>query len=353
MWRPLTIHATLWVAIASATALTLDLTDPLSRIEGSTWIHETKTANENPLPRVLLVHSYHSGYPWVDSLTRGVHMALPESEVELGVFHMDTKRRSDEAWMRDAGARALKLVEEWQPSVVIATDDNAQRYFASLLDATSDVPVVFCGVNGTLEEYGYPNENATGILERPHFEESIRYLQRLYPEARRIAIVSDDSPTSRGAISHMNDIPGLCEIVSRETPATFQDWRRAILGASKHADAIAVYTYHTVLRQDTGENARPKRVMDWSAQNSTIPIVGFLSFAVDDGAICGFLESGVEQGRLAGDMARRILEGARPSDLPIVTALEGYSMLNLRTARQMGVEIPEDLLESTEVVRGE
>lgn len=308
-------------------------TDPVSRQVG----------------KVLLVHSYHSGYPWVDVITRGVQMALDGQHIEVKTFYMDTKRRTDLAWKEQAGAEAKEIVAQWQPDVVIAADDNAQQYFAKDYVETDGPSVVFCGVNAKLSVYGYPARNVTGILERPHFAESLGMLSRLLPQARHIAIVTDDSPTSTGAIDYMI-APAPWRIVSCEQPRTLEQWRAAIGSAQNRADAIAVYMYHTLKDGDGQTSVEPSQVMSWTVKNSRIPIVGFSIFAVDDGVLCGYLESGVEHGFKAGQMAREILDGTAPGEIPIVTALEGHAMINLATARDLDIEVPSRVLIETAIV---
>ena len=314
---------------------------------------ETTTAPPRTEKKVLLVHSYHTGYPWVDAITQGVKRAFAGSHAHLEIFYMDTKRRTSEAWKRQSGQNARQIVEEWRPDVVITSDDNAQQYFAKDYAGRQTPQVVFCGVNASPQKYGYPASNVTGILEVPHFAASLDHLRKFVPDAKRIAIVTDDSPTSAGALAFMKRQPTSCELVSCETPTTFKQWQNAIRRCQDSADAIAVYMYHTVKRAGQAESMEPKEVMAWTVANSRIPIVGLFIFTVDDGALCGFLESGVEHGFRAGQMALELLGGKSAADVPLVTALEGQSMLNMATARKFGISVPGEALRATDIVIGE
>ncbi len=300
-------------------------------------------------PRVWLVHSYHAGYPWVDAITRGVRMALSRSNVDLQILCMDTKRNTDEGFKRDAGDRARQIVTEWRPSVVIAVDDNAQKHFAQSYAGRDDVQIVFCGVNAKPEEYGYPASNVTGVLERPHFKSSLALLRRMVPQARRVAVLSDDSPTSAGALQFMDDATDF-EIASKDMVSTFDQWKDRVRQLQATADAIAIYMYHTVKEAGSTQSLDPTAVMRWTVDNSSTPIVGFFIFAVDDGVLCGYLESGVEHGQRAGIMAVEILGGKRAGQIDIVTALDGQSMLNLKTARKLGLTIPDSIPGSIEIL---
>jgi ABC-type uncharacterized transport system substrate-binding protein len=303
--------------------------------------------------KILLVHSYHAGYPWVDGITRGLRMSLSGGSIDLQIFYMDTKRQTSDEWKIEVGRRAKEIVNEWRPDVVIAADDNAQKYFVTTFQASDDAPqFVFCGVNAEPAEYGYPAPNVTGILERPHFSASFDMLAKIQPNVKRIAFITDDSPTSKGVITHLKTLKLDYEIVSIDTPTTFADWRKAVQERETTADALAVFNYHTVQQNQSDERMEPAAVMKWTVENCDIPIIGFQVFTVDDGALCGYLESAVEHGMKAGGMALEILQGKSAGDIPLITALEGQSMLNMITARRLGIRVPAELIAQTDVTIG-
>lgn len=283
---------------------------------------------------MLLIHSYHTGYPWVDAITRGVRMVLSDAHVDLQVYYMDTKRRTSEQWKTAAGEKACDLINEWRPAIVIGADDNAQQYCLKKYAGQSSPQIVFCGVNAAPEKYGYPASNVTGIQERPHVEESLNMFQKLKPDARRIAIVTDNSPTSDGALKFLKSPPGPFEIVTVKTPSTFDAWKKAIEDVQSLADGVATYMYHTVKADasDHSESVEPEKLMAWTVDNCKLPIIGFFIFTMDDGGLVGYLESGVEHGMEAARMAKQIMAGKTPGDIPVQTALHGQSMLNLITA---------------------
>jgi ABC-type uncharacterized transport system substrate-binding protein len=116
------------------------------------------------------------------------------------------------------------------------------------------------------------------------------------------------------------------------------------------ADAIAVYMYHTLKEPGNPESLEPTAVMRWTVDNSSLPVLGFFIFAVDDGALCGYLESGVGHGMRAGTMALEVLAGKSAGEIEIATALEGQSMLNLKTAKRLGLVVPETVVQGIDVL---
>jgi ABC-type uncharacterized transport system substrate-binding protein len=314
----------------------------------------TAPASRDSRPRVLLVHSYHTSYAWVDSVTRGVRMGLSPKEVDLEVFYMDTKRRSDEGWKLQRGAEARALVEEWNPEIVILVDDNAQQYLGKYLVGAPRPRLVFCGVNAEPSKYGYTPTTATGIIERPHIRQTFELVHRLLPDARRVLIVTDDNETTRGVSPFLTDLPPPFEAIEHKFVSTLAAWQETIENGREGADVILVYTYHTLM-QNAGApdapNADPKLVLQWTVAHSPVPLIGALVFNLDDGALCGLVESGVEQGRAAAEYVTRLLHGSELSQLPVKVATQGQSMLNLSAARHWGITPSPEVLSEFQIVK--
>ncbi len=294
--------------------------------------------------KVLVVHRYHPEYPWEQNISAGIEKGLENSASEVRTLYMDTKRRNDEASKVAAGEKAAELVADWNPNVVIACDDDAQRYFASRYVGRSTPNVVFCAVNGDAATYGYPAPNVTGVLERPYFQETMKFLDILSPGFKRIALISEESITSDLAFRFMTTDGSPFEIASKTKCSDFAQWQKAVMDAQDKAGAIGVYTYHSLKKAGTDENMDPAEVMRWTVASSRLPVVGFLDFAIADGALCGMVESGEEQGLRAGQIARMVLNGRRASEFPIVkTGLHGRKLLNIEAAKAKGIAIPDHL----------
>jgi ABC-type uncharacterized transport system substrate-binding protein len=101
------------------------------------------------------------------------------------------------------------------------------------------------------------------------------------------------------------------------------------------------------------EQITPEQVLQWTISNSKVPVIGFLSFAIDAGALGGVVESGSEHGFKAGQMALKILKGTPASDIPIGVVQEGKTMFNFESAERFDIAIPSrDLIESNAVITG-
>lgn len=315
-------------------------------------------APDRPAPvsptRILIVHSYSSDYAWTAGIQRGIERALAGAkDVVWEVYFMDTKRRSRPEERRQAGELALAITEEWGPDVVITSDDNAQDEFSRFLVGRDDLNVVFCGVNAAAAKYGFPAANVTGLLERPAVDRSVALLDRIAPGSSKLALLTDASPTSDGAIAWIRQQTASKRFASYLQPRTFRAWKKAVRTLNRTAEAVGLYTYHTV-KDESGAPVPPREVMTWTIEHLRRPSFAMFSFAVDDGALVGYVGSAYENGLKAGMWALELARGRPLEDFPMTSAVKGQSMLNLRTAHQLGLTPSPDLLEEIDVrIRGE
>lgn len=300
---------------------------------------------------VLIVHSYHAGYSWTDGIQAGIAEAFQGTEVTTEVFYMDAKRKSDPGSCTAAGQAAMARVVALKPRVVITSDDAAQKYFAQELAGKPGAPaVVFNGVNAEAAKYHYPAVNVTGILERPHVGQCLEFVHKLLPEAKQVAFIADGSDVTEAMIPYFKAQEQAVPIVAYDVATTVDEWQ-ALVRKHQDKDAILVHTYQT-LKEATGQPADSKAVMAWTVANSRRPLIGVYDFAVREGALFGITESAKEHGLESGRLARQILAGVKPGDLPIITAKKGLILFNLTSAKAVGVQIPFEMLELASEIIG-
>jgi ABC-type uncharacterized transport system substrate-binding protein len=303
---------------------------------------------------ILVVHSYDMEYSWVDAVNKGLHSALIEyPELTVHEFYMDTKRKAKEKQQIEAGLRALEQVKRIKPNLVIVSDDDAQEHFALQLRKISSVPIIFLGVNRSLKDYGYPLKGMTGVVERPFVDQAIAYCGQIIPNLRRIAFISDSSSTTFGLMQWVTQQKSSQLIHSYAMPHTFAEWQKSVFWANANADAILVYVYHSIKRNEQDSvSMNPSEVMEWTRKNAKVPSIALIGFDINDGALCGVVESGAQQGAEAGQLALRVLNGEIADSIPIVEPLRGQTQLNLQAAQDLGIRIPQDFIDSTSVVKG-
>ncbi len=302
-----------------------------------------------PSEKVLLIFSYHPEHPWVVEETRGAEDILEERGVETEKFYLDTKRNTSAEWKEEVAEEAMRKIDDFKPDLVIVFDDNACELVAKEYIGES-LPFVFCGMDGEPEDYGFPAQNITGVIERHHLEATIELLRRLVPDVEKLAIMSDDSPTSQAFITRVRNIIPPVEISEFYTTNDFDAWKAEVNRLQTNVDAIGIYVYHTIKENSEEQSLPPEDVLGWTLENSELPGFAFSDFTVRDGVLCGVTVSGYEQGMTAAEIAIRILNGETPADIPIKCPEEGIPMINEIRAEELNIEIPADVLEEVEIL---
>ncbi|MFC1981070.1 ABC transporter substrate-binding protein [Chloroflexota bacterium] len=298
---------------------------------------------------MLLIFSYHPEYAWVIDEARGVNDVLKDAGVETESFYLDTKKNTSYEWMEKVAREAADKIKEYKPDLVIVFDDNACELVAKKYIG-EDLPFVFCGMNGEPEDYGFPAKNITGVIERHHLQETIELLRQLEPGVETLAIMSDDSPTSKAFITSIKKVTPSIEISEYYTTNDFDAWKTKIEELQTKVDAIGLYVYHTVKEKGGETSLPPEEVLGWTLENNRLPECAFSDFTVKDGALCGVTESGYEQGKAAAEIAVRILNGEEPGNIAIELTDKGEILVNETRANELNIEIPEGVLSIAEII---
>jgi len=268
------------------------------------------TATSVNAARCVYISSYHKGYAWSDGVERGLLKTL-DGKCEITTFNMDTKRSKDEASIKQAALKAKKLIDATQPDVVIASDDNASKYLIVPYYRDADIPFVFCGVNWTVEQYGYPFRNVTGMIEVAAIEPMLDKAAAITGKIKHAYYIGADTLTEEKnlkrfvAAGKRNSI-----IITSRLVQSMSAWIDAYKQAQQ-ADLIIM-----------GSNAG---ILNWNkdeAQHAMLPVSSTLS-ATNHGWMMPYTMFGMtkvpeEQGEWAARVAIEILNGTEPSDIPII-----------------------------------
>lgn len=299
--------------------------------------------------KALLIFSYDSEYSWVQEEARGAEDILGNKGIAIEKFYMDTKRHTSRDWGEKAADNAVKKIEEFKPDIVIVFDDNAcdlvaKKYIGQKL------PFVFCGMNGEPEDYGFPAENITGVLERELYAESIELLKKLVPKVKKVAMLFDESNTSKKAISQLRNTDLHVEVSEIFSTNDFNEWKAKVRELQTSVDALGVIAYHTLKDKDSKTSLPMEAVLNWTLENSKIPDFSINDFTVRDGVLCGVVQSGYQQGKAAAEIALRILNGESPADIPVIAPREGITLVNKRRADDLKIQIPQEVSQSATLI---
>ncbi|GEM_PF-2939611 len=303
--------------------------------------------------KILIVHSYHKTMPWVRDYTRGIRTTLTrhhDIHCILKHFYMDTKIHPEGA--KEKARQAYKIFQGWRPDIVIACDDNAQKYFVVpyLKDKTS-TPVVFLGVNEDPERYGYPAKNVTGVLERNHVVMTLELLQRLKPDCKRIAVLNDASPTgmilTRRIKKALSALPSThLQVIGYYNTNSFEEWKRLVTNLQERADGLYFITYFT-FRDKQGRHVPALEALKWLLLNSRLPEASNTMDTVRNGALCSIAIDGFISGEDAASILLDIFHGTKVSQIPLKRTERGLRLINRSRARVLGLKIPTFLVSGT------
>jgi ABC-type uncharacterized transport system substrate-binding protein len=298
--------------------------------------------------KLLFVNSYHKGFKWSDDIEKGILKALnikalpdgtfdtSKSEVELRVFRMDTKLNKSEAFKKQAALSAKAIIDEWQPDIVVTSDDNAAKYLIVPYYRNSAVPFVFCGVSWDASDYGFPASNVTGMVEVAPIPQIMELLER-YAKGDRLGFIGSDNLTSHRDIEYQKKKYGL-NFSAGKYVSTFDEWKKEYLRLQSTVDMIM---WTNPIGIEGWDNAL---ALEYILGNTTIPSAG-TSDNIVRFALLGRVRIAEEQGWWSGKTALRILEGADPADIPIVGNKESRLYLNMELAKRMNIKFPMELIE--------
>lgn len=294
--------------------------------------------------RILWVSSYHRGYEANDDIERGLHRVLKDTGIQLRTFFMDTKRNNSTEYGEKAGGEAMAVVKSFDPDLIIASDDNAQKYLVAPYLVNSRYPVVFCGLNGEASSYGYPAKNITGMIEIDLVHEMLGHM-RQYARGDRIGYLSGDVTAERKMVDIYNK-KFFSNNMRSYLVSSMAGFKETFLRAQQEVDMLYIYNY-------TG-------IKDWNPQEAEL----FLSrhTRIPTGSHNGFMSPFVvfvvaksleEHGEYAARTALKILEGTDPAVIRIMENRRAELYVNLRMAKAASIVLPVSLLKTATVVASE
>ncbi len=284
----------------------------------------------------LYVSSYHKGYEWNDGIERGIEAGLKGS-CELSRFYLDTNRHTDAEFARRKAAEARDLINRTRPDVVIACDDAASLYLVKPYYKDAPLPIIFCGVNGSVSAYGYPYTNVTGMIEIAPIKPLMKEVRSLVRQLNSGVYLAADVSTQRKEFEENREAYALGGIkLSASFVKTMAEWTAAFV-AAQNADFVVLGTNAGIADWDS---AGAHRAVLAGTRKLTVTNYDWMAPL----AVLAMTKVAEEQGEWSAHLARTILGGARPGTLPIVVNRRWQTYVNPTLAHQAGIELPPRLV---------
>ncbi|PVV21223.1 MAG: hypothetical protein B6D78_08395 [gamma proteobacterium symbiont of Ctena orbiculata] len=292
--------------------------------------------------KCLFISSYHKGYAWSDGVENGLRETL-DGKCNLKQFDMDTKRHKDEASKKEAALKAKELIESWKPDVVITADDNAAKYVIKPFFKDHQIPFVFCGVNWNVDEYGFPYSNATGIVEVAPIDVLFDNARHIQGGAHQAIYIGANTLTEK---KNLNRFKRAAEkhgiLMDYRLVNTTKEW----LDVYKEAQG---YDF-VVVGSNSGINDwNTVSVSDYVVKNTTTLTLTNHGWMMPY-TLLGLTKIPEEHGEWAALAALAILDGIKPSEIPIVSNRKWDIWINHAIMQQSGIRFPESLLRKAKKV---
>jgi putative ABC transport system substrate-binding protein len=229
------------------------------------------------------------------------------------------------------------------PDVIVA---NGSAATGPLLEATRSVPIVFAIVPdpvgaGFIESLARPGGNATGFI---NFEYGIgakwlELLKEVAPSVRRVAVLRD--PALAVGAGQFGAIQSVAPSFAVElSPVAVRDGGEiergvAAVARSSNAGLLVTGSAFAIIHRD---------LIITLAARYKLPAIYFERVFAAAGGLISYGPVFVEQYRQAARYVDRILKGEKPADLPVQAPTKYELVINLKTARALGLEVPPTLL---------
>jgi putative ABC transport system substrate-binding protein len=275
-----------------------------------------------------------------------------QQELALLGWNIGRNVRIDIRWATTNAAEIRRQAAELvalAPDVILAAGDSTMP---PLLEATRTVPIVFpvstdpVGA-GYVDSLARPGGNATGfmVFEFGMVGKFLELLKEIAPGVTRVAVLRDTTIPSGAAQFAVIQAAALSlrmEIIPvNMTNADEIEQAVETFARSQNGGLIVTSSAATLRRRDL--------IITLAARHK-LPTVYWERFFVVAGGLISFGPDLLDNYRHAAGYVDRILKGAKPSDLPVQAPTKYETVINLKTAKALGLSVPSSLLATADEV---
>jgi len=242
----------------------------------------------------------------------------------------------------DLRKAATELVTS-SPDVILG---NGTPAVAALQQATRTVPIVFASVadpvsGGFVASLAKPGGNITGFTNVDYGigAKYVELLKEIAPHVTRVGVIRD--PTSTASIGQFAAIQSAAQSFGLEvSPLGGRDARDIEQTVTEFARGSNCGLISVATPLTSNNRAL---IVALAARQRLPAVYPFRSF-VDDGGLISYGPDSVDPFRQAAGYVDRILKGEKPADLPVQSATKFELVINLKTAKSLGLTVPSSLL---------
>ncbi len=220
------------------------------------------------------------------------------------------------------------------------------------MNATRTIPIVFCCVTNPVEQrmvasLARPGGNVTGITNQntDFAPKALELLKEMLPSAKRIAVLSN--PTNPSLALVLDEVRITARRLHLEVKAADargpEEFERAFSEISQAHPAAVLVLQDPVMAIGSAQLAT-------LAARRRLPIAGGNIALPEQGGLMSYGPNLLDLVRRAAILVDKILKGAKPGDLPVEQPTKFDLVINLATAKALGLKIPQSVLVRADVV---
>jgi putative ABC transport system substrate-binding protein len=240
---------------------------------------------------------------------------------------------------------AAELVRLKVDLIVVAGGVGTIR---TLMNATKTIPIVMVGgadpvEAGLIESLARPGGNVTGLttLSRELGGKRLELLKEALPKLAHVAVLYD--PTTQAGVLQVKEV---LPVAARALKLTLRSWEvRDADGFDKVFAALSKQRPDGLYVPASGPlmRANEKRIVAFELK-SRLPSIYYYRESVDAGGLMSYGPDLADSYRRVATYVDKILKGAKPADLPVEQPTKFELVINLKTAKQIGLTIPQKVL---------
>jgi ABC-type uncharacterized transport system substrate-binding protein len=253
----------------------------------------------------------------------------------------------DNRWIAGDSERVRRYVAELvalAPDVIVTTGTLS---VAALIEATRTVPIVFAGIPdpvgaGFINSLSRPGGNATGFLlyEYGLSAKWLELLKQIAPQTTRVAMIRESAAIATGAgqfAAIQSAAPSVGVEVSPINVRAAGEIEHGVTAFARSPNGGLIVTGGPLM-------ITHRDLMVALAARHRLPAVYTVRFFVTGGGLISYGPDRVDQWRRAAGYVDRILKGEKPADLPVQAPTKYELVINLKTAKALGLEVPATLI---------
>jgi len=278
----------------------------------------------------------------------------PEAQARIGAFLQGMQEfgwtigrnvRIDYRWARDVNSISRYATElvALSPDVILA---NANPSVVALQHATPSIPIVFVAVTDPVaatfvENLARPGGNATGFSTGEYGTSAkwLELLKEIAPSITQVAVLQDpQNLSSLPQFAAIQSVAPSLGVELKSLPLRDVGEIERIVAAFARGSNLGLIATRT-----QAANLRRDLIIALAARHR-LPAVYPLRFFVTGGGLVSYGPDIVDQYRRAAGYVDRILKGEKPADLPVQAPTKYELVINLKTAKALGLDVPPTLL---------